>query len=147
MKQKEKVNITGRLVISDLEGNVFVDDDNLVMTVGKEWIASRLANSGIPAMTNIAVGTGTSVSLATMTALENELFRKAMTVPGGSVSDNIVTYTMTLLHDEGIGPLTEAAIFDNDTAGAGIMLCRRTFNVVNKSATMGLLFGWTIKIS
>ena len=60
---------------------------NLVVTVGKEWIAARMADTGIPGeMSHMAVGSGTTAAANGDTALGTELGRVALDTSGGSVA-------------------------------------------------------------
>lgn len=119
---------------------------NLVVTVGKEWIAARMADTGIPGeMSHMAVGSGTTAAANGDTALGTELGRVALDTSGGSVAANVVTYNATFGAGTGTGAVTEAGLFN--ASSAGTMLCRTVFAVVNKGADDTLSITWTVTIS
>ena len=119
---------------------------NLVVTVGKEWIAARMADTGIPGeMSHMAVGSGTTAAANGDTALGTELGRVALDTSGGSVAANVVTYNATFGAGTGTGAVTEAGLFN--ASSAGTMLCRTVFAVVNKGADVTLSITWTVTIS
>lgn len=120
--------------------------DNLVVTVGKNHIAARMKDTGLPAqMSHMAVGTGATAPAAGDTTLQTELTRIALTTAGGTVSNNVVTYAATFGAGVGTGALTEAGIFN--AAAAGTLLCRTTFAVINKGANDSMTITWTLTIN
>lgn len=150
MINQEFVKATGELsvVLRDENGNIKQEQfiPNLVVTVGKNWIASRMKDTGIPVqMSHMAVGAGTVAPVVGDTALGSELGRVALTTAGGTVSNNEVTYTATFPAGTGTGAITEAGILN--AASAGTMLCRTTFAVVNKGANDTVAISWKVLIS
>lgn len=150
MINQEFVKATGELsvVLRDENGNIKQEQfiPNLVVTVGKNWIASRMKDTGIPVqMSHMAVGAGTVAPVVGDTALGSELGRVALTTAGGTVSNNEVTYSATFGAGTGTGAITEAAILN--AASAGTMLCRTTFAVVNKGANDTVAISWKVLIS
>jgi hypothetical protein len=145
----ETVKATGQLNIKvtsnkgEVKQNIIVP--NLVVTVGKEFIAARMKDSGPNQMSHMAIGSGTTAAAVGNTGLESELGRVSLTTAGGTVSDAIVTYEATFPAGTGTGAVTEAGIF-NDASG-GTLLCRTVFNVVNKGADDTLSITWTVTIS
>jgi len=147
---QENINATGSLaiVLRDEHGNVKVERKipNLVVTVGKNWIASRLKTTGIPTeMSHMAVGSGTAAPVVGDTTLGTELGRVALTTSGGTVAAATVTYNATFPAGTGTGAVTEAGLFNN--ASAGTLLCRTKFDVVNKGASDSLSIEWAVTIS
>jgi len=150
---KDYVKATGNLTVTlfDALGNVKEERfiPNLVVSVGKEWIAARMKDSGTPTqMTHMEIGEGTSSPVSGNTALETPFgtpARVALTVAGGSVAANVVTYSATFGAGVGTGAVTEAGIFNDDEDGT--MLCRTTFPVVNKPADDTLAINWAITIN
>lgn len=123
---------------------------NLVVTVGKEWIASRMKDVGIPGeMVAMAVGTDNTATDLAQDDLLSEIARVTLATAGGSVTDAVVTYEATFPAGTGTGGITEAGIFNNTNDGpaSGIMLCRTVFDVVNKGADDTLSITWTVTIS
>ena len=142
---------------------------NIVTTIGKQWIAARMKTTGIPLeMGYMAVGGNATVgSNPTKTtpaigdqALStggspalSELQRLGLTVSGGSVSGAVVTYACSFPAGSGTGSLVEAGIFNvasGPVQGAGTitsaMLCKTSFDVVNKAANDSISITWTVTI-
>jgi hypothetical protein len=120
---------------------------NLVVTAGKNYIASKIvATTNSPAsMTHMAIGTGTTAASLTDTQLVTQTGR--VTLSGSSVANNTITYTATFPAGTGDGAITEAGIFNGATSPAATMLCRTTFPVVNKGAGDTIAITWVITVS
>lgn len=143
----DNLKLKGRvaMVLRDVNGNVKEEQEinNLVVNSGLDFIASRMKDGTATAMSNMAVGSGTTAAAAGDTALESELGRAALT--STTVTDNAVAYVATFGAGVGTGAVTEAGIFN---AGAGgDMLCRTVFSVVNKAADDSLQITWTVTLS
>jgi hypothetical protein len=119
---------------------------NLVVTAGKGFIASRMAAASASVMGWIAVGTDSTAAAVGNTTLGTELARVATTVSGGTVSTNTVTYVSTFPAGTGTGALVEAGIFNRATGASGKMLCKTSFDVVNKAANDSIAITWTVTI-
>jgi hypothetical protein len=141
---------------------------NIVTTIGKNWIAARMKDTGLPTqMTHMAVGGATLASAVSKTtpvigdqALStggspslSELARVALTTAGGTVSSAVVTYAATFAAGTGTGALIEAGIFNASSGpvqGSGTinaaMLCKTSFDVVNKAANDSIAITWTVTI-
>jgi len=144
---KDSVRVTGALTVTltDSDGLVkqSLNVDNLVVTTGKEAIAGLLgADSTLP-MSHMAIGDSVVEAIAGHTALLSELGRVALT--SSIVSGTSVQYTATFGPAIGTGAITEAGIFNDVTAG--VMLCRTTFPVVNKSELDTITIVWTVTIN
>lgn len=125
-------------------------------------------------MTHMAVGGNVALgALAKPTVVDSdtvlttgggysELNRQPLTVAGGSFpqlyqvtgtsstginlpTTSIITYACNFGTGQGTGALVEAAIFN--AASLGNMLCKTSFEVVNKQATDTIAITWTINIS
>ena len=79
----DNLTLTGALTIS-VNNEVVQETNNLVVAVGKEWVADRMADANT-VMTHMAIGTGTTAAAAGNTALVTELDRNVLTVSGGTV--------------------------------------------------------------
>jgi hypothetical protein len=147
MNSQEKLKITGKLNITVIdEAGVLKDSreiDNLVVTSGLTYIASRMASAAATAMSHMAVGTGAVAAAAGNTALGTESARVALTstTPGAT---NIV-YSASFGAGVGTAALTEAGIFN--ASSAGTMLCRTTFAVINKAANDTMTITWTVTLA
>lgn len=151
---KDAIKATGALdiVVRDELGNIKEQRHvpNLVVTVGKAWIAGRLKDTAgghtMPTqMSHMAIGSGTANPADADTALGTELGRTALTTAGGTVSSATVTFAATFAAGTGTGAVTEAGIFN--ASSAGTMICRTKFDVVNKAASDSLSINWSVTIS
>lgn len=149
MKDKkigENISATGQVNIKlfDSEGNIKDERNihNLVVTVGKNVIASRLVGTSTDIMTHMAIGTGTTTPDVSDTVLETEAGR--VTLASGTATDNAVTYTATFTAGTGTGAITEAGLFN--ASSSGDMLAHTTFPVVNKSSSDSIAITWVVTI-
>lgn len=141
-KLKESIIVSGQIELINANGTV-VRKSNLVVDSGKNWIATIMSGGSSP-MSHIAVGSGTVPPAAADVNLGSEIFRKGVVVSGGTVTDNVVEYEVSLIAGEGTGALTEVGLFN--AAGGGVMAARSTFPVYNKGANDVLTIRWTITI-
>ena len=139
----EHLTMTGALTV-EKNGEVVHRIKNLVVTAGKDLVASRLAGGGSD-VTHMAVGSGTTAAAAAQTALSSQVDRNALTVSGGTAVNNTVEYASTWNAGDGTGALTEAGLFT--ASSGGTMLARTVFSVVNKGASDTITITWTITIS
>lgn len=126
--------------------NEFVQSaSNLVVTTGKEFVASRMVGSAAALMSHMAIGTGTTAPAAENTTAESEVARVALN--SASALSTAVTYTAHF--PVGVpsfgGAITESVLLDSATGGA--MLCRTVFPVVNKLATDSLTIEWVVQLN
>lgn len=147
---QETIKASGSLaiVLRDAQGNIKEERKipNLVVTVGKNWIAARMKTTGQPTeMSHMAIGSGTAAPAVGDTTLGTELGRVALTTSGGTVSSATVTYNASFPAGTGTGAVTEAGLLNN--ASAGTLLCRTKFDVVNKGANDSLSIEWAVTIS
>lgn len=144
---KSEIKATGRLsvVLKDSDGAIKAQRDinNLVVTAGLGYIASRMKDATATAMSHMAIGTGTTAAAAGDTTLGTELDRNALT--STTVTDNEIEYVASWSAGDGTGAITEAGIFN--ASSAGTMLARTVFDVVNKAANDTLSITWTITLS
>lgn len=147
MNLKSECKATGKVEIV-MNGKVVRKIDNLVVTTGKEWIATMMNGSGAT-MTHMAIGvagTPTTDEVArALTELVTEVDRNALTVSGGTVTANTILYSATWQDGDGNGALTEVGLF-NDVS-AGTMLARTIFDVVNKGDGDVMTIIWTITVA
>jgi len=147
MNFQENMTLTGalKIVLTGENGEVKqeVEVKNLVVTTGKNFIASRMKDAVATVMSHMAIGSGTTAAAAGDTALETELGRVALA--STTVIDNNVAYVATFPAGTGTGAVTEAGIFN--ASSAGTMLCRTVFSVVNKGADDAMSVTWTVTIS
>lgn len=147
---------------------------NLVVQNGKNYIATRIigtefANtaayttaSTTACMTHMGIGTSTTTATVNDVTLGDEVenagdisnYARAQ-IQSTTQSTGVVTYVATFgvnnpqrTITSNTTAITEAAIFNSSTeALAGTMLCRTTFNPVNKGNDDTLQITWTITVS
>jgi hypothetical protein len=136
------LKLTGKLKIA-LNGEIVQEIDNLVVTDGKEYVASRMKDATATAMSHMAIGSGSTAAAAGNSALGNQLGRVALT--STNVSGAVVTYVATFAAGTGTGAVTEAGILNDSSAGD--LLCRTVFSVVNKGASDSMTITWTVTVS
>jgi hypothetical protein len=116
---------------------------NLIVTVGKNFVASRMVGVAENVMSHMALGTSSTAAAAGDTALGAEVARVALA--SAIAASTIVTYTATFAAGIGTGAIVEAGILN--AASAGTLLCRTVFSVVNKGANDAMSVTWTVTIS
>jgi len=143
----DSIILTGalKIVLADAEGNIKdeLEVPNLVVDVGKNFIASRMIGTTDDIMSHMAIGTGTTSPAGGDTTVESEVGRVALT--SNVRTDNAIAYVATFPAGTGTGAITEAGIL-NDSTG-GILLCRTTFSVINKGAADTLGITWTVSVN
>lgn len=146
----ENLKLTGKLNIVVKDENGIVKDereiDNLVVTAGLTFIASRMAGTAKAVMSHMAVGTNSLAAAAGQTDVQTILGSKVAltsTTPGAT---NIV-YVGDFNAGISTGAIVEAGIFNSGTAATGDMLCRTVFSVINKGALDTMKITWTITLA
>jgi hypothetical protein len=143
---QDALKVTGDVAIKLYNRDGSLKDEreikNLVVTVGKQFIASRMVNT-TTAMSHMAIGSGAVAAAAANTTLGTELGRVALS--GNSATGAVVTYTASFPAGTGTGAVTEAGVFN--AVSAGTMLCRTVFAVVNKGADDAMSITWQITVS
>jgi hypothetical protein len=134
------------IVLRDEAGNVTqeVTVPNLVVNTGLAYIASRMKDTTLSAMSHMAVGEGTTNPAAGDTALEAQLGSR-VSLTSTTVTANAIEYVATFGAGVGTGAVTEAGIFNASTSGT--MLCRTEFAVINKGSADSMTITWTVTIS
>lgn len=138
----DQLQLKGHLQIH-LNDELVRDIDNLVVTAGKNLVASRLVGTTPAVMSHMAIGSGTTAAAAGNTALGSELGRVSLT--SGSASSAVVTYVATFAAGTGTGAVTEAGLLN--ASSGGTLLCRTVFSVVNKGANDSMTVTWTVTVS
>lgn len=145
----DTIKAYGNLVIElrDATGNLKDRREvkNLVVTAGRTYIASRMVGTASNVMSHMAVGTGTAAAAAANTGLGTEAARVTLTssTPTGAT----VAYAATFDENTPASAtaITEAGIFN--ASSGGTMLCRTTFNPINKSVGDTLTVNWNVTIN
>ena len=105
----DQLAMKGHLTIA-LNGETVQEVPNLVVTTGKNYVASRMKDTTAAAMSHMAVGSGSTAAAASDTALGSELDRQALT--STTVNNNTITYVATFGAGDGTGAVTEAGLFN-----------------------------------
>jgi hypothetical protein len=141
----DQLEMKGSLQIR-LNDEVVREVDNLVVTAGKGYVASRMksdVSGGAAIMSHMAIGSGSTSAAAGDTALGSQLGRVALTSTG--ISGAVLTYTASFAAGTGTGAVTEAGLFN--ASSSGTMLCRTVFSVVNKGSSDSMTITWTVTVS
>ena len=138
------LKMTGAVSIA-LNGKVVQEIPNLVVTAGKNFVASRMKDTTKAAMTHMAIGTNNTTAAVGQTSLSAEVARGALT--STTVSNNTIAYVETFAAGTGTGAIIEAGVFN--ASSSGDMLCRTVFasGVVNKGSADSMTITWTITVS
>ena len=134
-----------RVVVTGANGQVKEERsfENLVVTVGKNFVASRMVGTSAAVMSHMALGSNSTPAAAGDTTLGTELGRVALA--SSTASANVVTYTATFPAGTATGAVVEAGIFNDPSAGT--LLCHTVFSVVNKGVLDAMSVTWTVTIS
>jgi len=151
---EELIKATGKvkIVVHDENGVVKEERniDNLVVSVGKAYITSRMIGTASNVMSHMEVGTDNTAAAAGNTTLGSAVAssRTALTSSTqttSSTTNDSVQYVCTFPAGTGTGALVEAGIFN--ASSAGTLLCRTVFSVVNKGASDAMTITWTVTLS
>ena len=102
----DTIKVTGELkiTVTKPDGNVHETVvPNIVVTDGKEYIASRMKDASATAMSHMAIGTGSTAAAAGDAALGTEAGRVALT--STTVTSNAVAYVATFAAGTGTGAI------------------------------------------
>lgn len=142
---KESISAKGSLVITvydeDLNIKDVVNVNNLVVSVGKNYIASRITSNSTAIMSHMALGSSNTSPVVADTTLGNELGRVAL--DSSLVTNNVIAYVATFPAGVATGTLKEAGIFN--ASANGTMLCRSQFSVT-KGASDTIVISWNLSI-
>ena len=140
-----KVKGVAQLSLLDSDGNEkrTVTTSNLVVDTGLNFIVDRMKDDET-VMTHMGVGTGTTAPTASDTTLETQLGNREL-IETSTVTNNSILYRSVFEAGDSTGQLTEAAIFNASTGGT--MLCRVSFDAIDKQANDSLAIKWTISLS
>jgi hypothetical protein len=150
---KDGIKMKGHwhIVLRDEYGNIKEErhQDNMIVDTGFEFIQDVIGEAAQPAeMDSMEIGTGTTAVVAGDTDLEaaDAAGREAATY--ARTSAKVFTFTNQWAAGVATAAITEAGIFNGGgtVEGAGIMLNRVVFSVVNKGAldTLDITFTFTM---
>lgn len=135
------------LTLRDANGNVKQQTyiDNMVVSVGKSLIASRLVGVSSAVMSHMELGTSTANASLMDITLGAAIAGSRMPIATSTVVGNEITYTATFSAGIGTGKLAEVGLFNSVTVGT--MLARTTYNAFDKLAADTLDVVWKITIN
>lgn len=148
---KENVKATGKLVITltDEAGNIKEQrEENLVVSAGLAFIASRMKDATSTVMSHMAIGTNATAASAAQTTLIAEAARVALTsttIVTTTVANDTVQYIASFGPTVGTGAIQEAGILN--ASSSGTMLARTVFSVINKGAADTLAITWKVSLA
>lgn len=120
--------------------------DNLIVDLGKNFIASRIIGSSQNVMTHIAIGSVSSVPSSSDTTLESEIARAVLDT--ATVNENVISLSVAFAAGVGTGTIREAGIFNDANPLNSIMLSKISqFAPVNKTEFDTLSIYWNIEIN
>ena len=146
----DTINAIGNLEIKVLNSDGQEIDNrvlkNTVVHVGKGYITDRMKQNTAPIMSHMCIGNGNVAATTSQTLLSGEKAR--VTLDSSTVTNNTITYVATFGAGVPLGGATvaEAAVFNNNTANTGTMLCRVRFNEVNKGNSDIIVITWNVTI-
>lgn len=127
--------ITGKLVDSKTI-------PNLIVSVGKQYIASRMVSNSTTVVSHMAIGGGTASPISGNTALGSEISRKALSSLTNTTNQIVAVATFG---NDSSGSISEAGIFN--ASSSGTMLCRTAFTPFTKTTGETVIVTWTITIA
>jgi len=139
---KDGLKLTGKLKIA-INGDTVQEIPNVVVSDGKDYVASRMKDATATAMSHMAIGTDSTAASSSDSALGTESGRVSLT--STTVTNNEVEYVATFGAGTGTGAITETGILN--AASSGTLLCRTVFSVVNKGASDSMTITWTVTVS
>jgi|APCry1669192062_1035393.scaffolds.fasta_scaffold12691_2 hypothetical protein len=148
MINEETIKVTGLVTVELFGPDGKIKEQtqsNLVTTVGKQFIVSRMFDTSQTVMNYMSVGTSTTAAAVGDTTLGAEISGSRTANTSNTYTGTTGTYVCTLGAGVGTGAVTEAGIFN--ASSAGTMLAHTVFSVVNKGALDSMSITWAITIS
>ncbi|GAB0057411.1 hypothetical protein SIID45300_01739 [Candidatus Magnetaquicoccaceae bacterium FCR-1] len=140
---KEKIKICDRLEI--FKNGALIDTiDDLITTAGLDWIISRLRGLS-SAASHVAVGSGQTAPALADEALQSELARVPLSIPGGQQTGNVIVFEADFPAGVGTGTIYEVGLFTADTGG--ILIARNAKGPYKKDPADAITTRLTITIS
>lgn len=143
---KDTFRIKGNLHIKLWDENGKLKEErkihNAVKNAGLYGVLDQiLASPTLAKVGWMAIGTGSPAATLLGTEIDrNALFSKTR-------SNAVVTMVANWAAGDGTGAITEAGLFDVDTANTVNMWCSASFSAINKAAGDTLSITWTLTIS
>jgi len=153
MNINESIQLKGSVKVQlfDENGNLKQghEDHNLIVTIGKSYLATWLAaaTQSTKFMSYIALGAGVSGPSSSDTVLGSEFTGGGNVRVQGTLTPSSNTWNNTATFAPGncTGAVTEAGLFSDLTVGT--LFARQVFGVYTKAAGDTLTVSWTVTIS
>ena len=145
----EKTRAQGQVKLQLISPEGTIKDEqivsNLVVNAGLAYIASRMKDATVTAMSHMEVGTNNTAAAAGNTALGAAISSARVALTSTIVSANAIEYIGDFPAGTGTGAVVEAGVLN--ASSGGTLLCRTVFSVVNKGADDTLKITWTVTVS
>ena len=138
----ETISLVGEVELK-LNDVVVVSKKNLIVQVGKNFLANAVISNSTTPFNAIAIGRGTIAAALVDTGLQTETLRTSF--DSATIANNVITLVKNYLPGVGTGLISEAGIFNNVTSG-GTMLSHVVFTTIGKQDLDRLLLTWTITV-
>ena len=138
----ETIGLVGEVEIL-LNNTIVVKKKNLIVQVGKNFLANAVLSNSTSPFVAIAVGSGTTAASSGDTVLGSESYRSAYSTT--NTLNSVITLSLFLSPGVATGSISEAGIFNNATSG-GTMLSRIVFSTITKQSIDTLRLTWTITV-
>lgn len=146
MLYSDSIKLSGKVKIQVFESDDLINEiniPNIITTVGKAYVASRIANGSTTAMSHMAIGSSQTVQTLNDTFVIQENLRASLysiTVTGSEV-EYVAIFTPPSGTDRSI---SEAGILN--AASAGSLLCRTTFPPITQSTSQTVAITWVVSV-
>ena len=146
MEEFLKLKGNVRIKLFDQDGNLKDErcNPNLIVTVGKNYLAAWLAAASQAGefMTYIGLGTGTNAAAPGDVDLQTPLATRV----DGTLTSSLNVWQNVAVFTAGVdtGAITEAGLFS--ASSSGTMFARQVFSVINKGAADSLQITWQITL-
>lgn len=145
----DSLTVTGQVNVKVFNSNgelkTELNKSNLVVSVGKNFIASRIASNTATPMNHMAIGYGTNPAALANTSLQDEAQNGRIAIAQPTITNNVMTFIGVFGPTYGTGSISEAGIFNSNSGG--LMMCRTSFPPVQKDNEDTVAISWTITIS
>lgn len=143
---KSGVKLTGRVNIktyenaTELVGDVTIN--NIVVTTGQDYVASRMIANTADVMSHMAIGSSQTPQTLDDTALLQEIIRTSFysVTQTGSEIEYVASFAPGLTSRS----ITEAGILN--ASSGGILLCRTTFPIITQSTSQTIAISWVVSV-
>jgi hypothetical protein len=143
-----QINLTGELIIEHYDENHKLLESrhlkNLVVTAGKNFVVSRMADTSKNPMTHMGVGSNSTSALLANTALGSQISTRVY-LNSTTYTGPAITYTTIFSPGMNTGTWYEAGIFN--ASSSGDMLCRTTFALLTKANLDTVVIQWVVTLN